>query len=105
MHTELEQVVISIIDGLHERSEADHMDDAEYIPMIKTVIESVLRGFEKADVKVAHEQIREKLYLYARSQYLEVWLRNGEEDEDKDVAKQEGIDWFDFVYVNEKYPR
>jgi hypothetical protein len=40
-----------------------------------------------------------------REVYLEVWLRNGEEDEDKDVAKQEGIDWFDFVYVNEKYPR
>ncbi len=80
------------------------MDDAEYIPVIKTVIEGVSKGMI-GSTPTEQETIKRKLYEYSRGLYLEVWLSDGEEGEDIEKAKADGEATFDYIYKNEKHPR
>lgn len=104
---EIEGLTISIITRLHERYDKENMDDADYIPLIKSVIIGAVDFAEDFEIsKVQQKKIKENIYSYARGIYLEGWLNNVEEDdEDRDVARKEGMDWYDYIYKNEKYPR
>ncbi len=103
---EIEELTISIITRLHERYDKLNMDDADYIPLIKSVIIGAVDFAEELELsKVQQKKIKENIYSYARGLYLEGWLNNIEEDEDRDVVRKEGMDLYDYIYKNEKYPR
>jgi len=104
MNNEIENVLIAVMDSLHEKNEIVQMDDLEYIPLVKTIILGVMKGMSYDNEKEV-ERINKKLYTYSRGLYLKIWLSNGEEGEDIEQAKQEGIKWFDYIYTNEEYPR
>ncbi len=103
---EIEDLTISIITRLHERYDKKGIDDVEYIPLLKSVINGALDFAEEAELSDNQQtKIKETLFDYARDLYLNGWLMNGEPDEDKEQAAEEGMNWFGYIYENEKYPR
>lgn len=103
---EIEELTISIITRLHERYDKLNMDDADYIPLVKSVIIGAVDFAEDLELSKAQQKnIKENIYSYARGLYLAGWLNNIEEDEDIDVVRKEGMDCYDYIYKNEKYPR
>ncbi|MCD5380523.1 hypothetical protein LR004_01220 [Candidatus Gracilibacteria bacterium] len=103
MNKEIEKILISIISNIHKKNEILKMDDLEYIPLLKTIILGVEKGISDGSNKEV-EIMKKKLFLYSRELYLKDWLNNGEEGEDIEQARQEGIEWFDYIYTNEEYP-
>jgi len=102
MRIEIENILIAVLDNLHKKNKEMNMDDLEYIPILKTIILGVVSGLSDDNER---EVIKKKLYNYSRELYLKTWLSNGEEGEDVEQARQEGIEWFDYIYANEEYPR
>lgn len=102
---EIEELTIAIITRLHERYENKTMDDADYIPLIKSVISGAIDFAEKSELsKEQQKRIKEETLNYARGIYIEGWLKSGDEAQDREQATQEGLDWYNYIYKNEKYP-
>jgi hypothetical protein len=103
MTFDAEKLLSSILDKLHEHYESVNMDDLEYIPVLKIVIEDAESTIQQ-DAPDEAKKLRDALYHHARELYLVSWLNHGEEGEDKAQARQEGIEYFDYVYEHEEYP-
>lgn len=104
MNKETKSIVTAVLDSLHENYETVHMDDIEYILLLKVIMQGVERGIshnEESEMEI----IKKEFYIYSRKLYLKTWLSNGDEGEDIEQAKQEGMQWFDYSYTNEEYPR
>lgn len=103
---EIEELTISIITRLHERYDKETMDDADYIPLIKSVILGAIDFAEESELsKDQQKRIKEETLNYARGIYIEGWVKSGNKAQDIEQATQEGLDWYDYIYKNEKYPR
>ncbi|USE36579.1 hypothetical protein [Endozoicomonas sp. SCSIO W0465] len=88
----------AVILGLHHRNENECEDDAQYIPMLKTVINGVVSTM--AD-PLSQRQVQQALYEYARELYMQAWIASGDED---DPAIDEGLETFDSIYEQEMMP-
>ena len=95
----------AILDRLHEQNQIYAMDDAEYIPVIKTIIKGIQDYAIKLNLqKEQISKIKSKLKCYARELYLKMWLEHGEEGENVVAAKAEGKENFDYIYKYEEHP-
>jgi hypothetical protein len=91
--------------SLHELNRQKMMDDSEYVPFVKAAINGI--GAHASSLALNEREIaslKESLKAYARARYLELWLENGEEGEDKETASAEGMEYFDYVYKHNKHP-
>ena len=85
--------------------------DAEYIPVVRVIIEGIGKALTKAgvgkkDVKTAEETLKK----FNRDLYLKGWLRNAREDlgeskVDLEEETEEGTYCFDYIYKRGKHPR
>ncbi len=81
------------------------MDDTEYVPFIKAAI----NGIEAHAISLHMDSqnivdLKDELKAYSRALYVESWLENGEEGEDKEIAKVEGMEYFNYVYRHDEHP-
>ncbi len=88
----------AVILRLHHRNENECEDDAQYIPMLKTVINGVVSTM--AD-PLSQRQVQQALYEYARELYMQAWVASGDEE---DPAIDEGLETFDSIYEQEMMP-
>jgi hypothetical protein len=87
------------------------LDDAEYIPVVRVIIEGIAKaltaaGADKKDVKAAEETLKK----FNRDLYLEGWLKNareklGKSEFDMEDETVNGTYYFDYIYKHRRHPR
>jgi hypothetical protein len=87
------------------------LDDAEYIPVIRVIIEGIAKamtesGLDKKEVKATEKTLRK----FNLDLYLKGWLKNAKEELGKsefDVEEEteEGSYYFDYIYKHGEHPR
>ena len=86
---------------LHRRYQQESLDDADYIPTLKSVIQGIS---QVADNAVGQQQIKQELLKYAREQYVQWSLENDDDQENPQQVMEESLYWFDYIYEHEQYP-
>jgi hypothetical protein len=87
------------------------LDDAEYVPVVRVIIEGIEKaltsaGLDKKDVKTAEKTLR----AFSRDLYVKEWLKHareglGERKLDMEAEAAEGNYYFDYVYKHGEHPR
>jgi hypothetical protein len=101
----------SVLGDLYRHYNKVELDDAEYIPVVRVIIEGIAKalteaGVGKKEVKAAEETLKKS----NRDLYLEGWLKNagedlGESEVDLEEETEEGTYCFDYIYKHGKHPR
>lgn len=90
---------------LYEKNEYDPMDDAEYIPILKSVIEGIENSAKTLGLSdPERKKLSKSLKDFVRRLYIKVWLENLEEGEEEDLAEQEAKENFDYIFKHEEHP-
>jgi len=81
------------------------LDDIEYIPIIKKMINGIASQlnnshFSKSEVA----PIKKTLKQYAKDLYVKAWIKNRLEEETVDEAREIGEEYFEYVYKYEEHP-
>jgi hypothetical protein len=87
------------------------LDDAEYIPVIRVIIEGIGKamiegGVDKKDIKA----VEKALQRFNLDLYLKGWLKNAKEELGKSEFELEeeteaGTYYFDYIYKHGEHPR
>ncbi len=96
----------SVLQSLHDKNEQETMDDVDYLSIIK----SVIHGFSEYLVETSHDpkqisDLKIKLKEHALTLFLILWMKNIEEGENENDVKQEGKEYFQYVYKHGEHPR
>ena len=97
---------ISIINELHQYNEKYAMDDAEYIPIIKTIIKGISaqlisHGYSKLEV----DENEKVLKQYCKELYTQACIKHTAPDEEEiESEKQQNEEYFDHIYKHEEHP-
>ncbi len=86
------------------------IDDAEYIPVVKVIIQGICKSMTLSNSdKKGIGKVNNQLKDFNRKLYTDLWIKNTKENEGDDinVAKETASAkyYFDYVYKNEKHPR
>lgn len=85
------------------------MDDGEYIPIVRVIIEGIAKEMESCGMgQQGRNELIEKLKNFNRQIYQNRWIKQVEEAEgqlDKEKEFQEANKTFDYVYKHGKHPR
>ena len=85
------------------------MDDGEYIPIVRVIIEGIAKEMESGGMgQQGRNELIEKLKNFNRQIYQNRWIKQVEEAEgqlDKEKEYQEAKKTFDYVYKHGKHPR
>lgn len=106
-----EMLCKSILKRIYEHYRRESLDDMEYIPIVKGVLNGLSDRLLKAGYsksKVAH--VLQRLKDYCKALYVSGWLKNWKEDrdegdEDMDKARTEGENYFEHLYKYDRHPR
>jgi hypothetical protein len=100
-----------LLSDLYRHYNKVELDDAEYIPVVRVIIEGIAKalteaGVGKKEVKAAEETLKKS----NRDLYLEGWLKNagedlGESEVDLEEETEVGTYCFDYIYKHGKHPR
>jgi len=97
-----------IISHLSEHNEQYSMDDAEYIPLIKRIIEAIDSYVGNSSNSTSDSaKLKQKLLAHAKGLYIETCLLHAEEngeDISPEECKDESEEFFDYIYKHEEYP-
>ena len=106
-----ENIGIAILKNFFNYYHEQRLDDAEYIPVVKIIIngiqESMLSsGIAEKDV----ESLKNRLMEFNRELYKELWLKYAKEDEDSenldlDDESESAMYYFDYIYEHGEHPR
>jgi len=106
-----ENIGIAILKNFFNYYHEQRLDDAEYIPVVKIIIngiqESMLSsGIAEKDV----ESLKNRLMEFNRELYKELWLKHAKENEDSEVfdldSESESAEYyFDYIYEHGEHPR
>ena len=106
-----ENIGIAILKNFFNYYHEQRLDDAEYIPVVKIIIngiqESMLSsGIAEKDV----ESLKNRLIEFTRELYKELWLKHAKENEDSEVfdldSESESAEYyFDYIYKHGEHPR
>jgi hypothetical protein len=87
------------------------LEDAEYIPVVRVIIEGIAKGLtaaglHKKDVKAAEKT----LLMFNQALYVEEWLKHareelGERKLDMEAETARGTYYFDYIYKHGEHPR
>ncbi len=85
------------------------MDDVEYIPVVKIIIQGICKSMtlsksDKKEIRKVNNQLKD----FNRKLYTDLWLKNTKENEGNDIDVDEETEsakyYFDYVYKNEEHP-
>ena len=101
----------AVLSNLYRHYNKVGLDDAEYIPVIRVIIEGIAKamaetGVDKKDVKA----VEKTLQRFNLDLYLKRWLKNAREELGKsEFGMQEetgaGTYYFDYIYKHGEHPR
>jgi hypothetical protein len=98
----------AIINRLHKQNEDYSMDDAEYIPLVKRIIEAVgIYICQNDELKSSADNLTGALIDYAKELYVELCqfhAEEGGEDISSEQVKEESEEYFDYIYEHEEHP-
>ena len=97
-----------IIKRLHDYNEEEPLDDAEYIPLIKRIIEAIKIYSNKINLNNEElDTIDKSLVAYSRELYIELCKKHAKEN-NEDVTieelKEESEEYFNYIYEYEEHP-
>lgn len=86
------------------------LDDAEYIPVIRVIIEGIAKAMTEAGVDKKEVKAAEKtLQRFNLDLYLKGWLKNAKEELGDEFEMEEeteaGAYYFDYIYKHGEHPR
>ncbi len=86
------------------------LDDADYIPVIKVIINGISKAMDRTQFNAKDIQtVKKTLMEYNRDLYINRWLENAKEDEDErnlnleDEAESAKY-YFDYIYEHGEHP-
>jgi len=101
----------SILSDFYRHYNKVGLDDAEYIPVIRVIIEGIAKvmteaGVNKKDVKAVEKTLQE----FNRDLYLKGWLKNakeelGKSEFDMEEETEAGTYYFYYIYKHGEHPR
>ncbi len=107
-HISIGKAVLSNLFRFYKKRELDY---AEYIPVVRLIIEGIAKGLnaaglDKEDVKAAEETLR----AFNRDLYVEEWLKHAREESgdtklDTEAETAEGTYYSDYIYKHGEHPR
>ncbi len=84
------------------------LDDAEYIPTVRVIIEGILKAMIAANINKEDINTTEKdLIEHNRGLYINIWLEHAKEDEDNLGIEDETESakyYFDYIYEHGEHP-
>lgn len=85
------------------------LDDTEYIPIVRVIIESIVQSVGRIETKyMEKEKIGEYLKDFNRKMYEDIWLQHAKEEEGSKVDEQEELKearkQFNYIYEHEDHP-
>lgn len=103
-----EEIGKEIIKRLHKYNEEYSIDDAEYIPLIKRIIEAIGSYLIQSDKSMSEiENLTGSLVAYAKKLYVEscqIHAEESGEDIPQEQVKDESEEYFDYIYEHEEHP-
>jgi hypothetical protein len=100
----------AVLSDLFRFYEDRGLDDAEYIPVVRVIIECIAKamtsaGMDKKEVKAAEKTLR----AFNRDLYVDGWLTNareksGEKELEMDAEAENGHYYFDYIYKHGDHP-
>lgn len=99
----------SVLSSLHSSSIKYGLDDTEYLPAVKAAIcgiksQAILLNLPRGTINYIIKEMIE----HSKVSYLDFWLSNKKTTDDSDdqrkIASEEGVYYFDYIYENEKLP-
>lgn len=101
----VEAIGKSVIKKLHNNSVKAAIDDTEYLPVLKKILESVGSALDKARFsKTEVSSLKKALKQVAKDLYVKAWLKNKRADETFGEASEMGRIYFEYVYKFGKHP-
>ena len=101
----------TVLSNLYRHYNKVGLDDAEYIPVIRVIIEGIAKamaeaGVDKKDVKA----VEKTLQRFNLDLYLKGWLKNakeelGKSEFDMEEETEAGTYYFDYIYKHGEHPR
>jgi hypothetical protein len=101
----VEDIGKSIIKKLHYHAAKVALDDPEYIPVIKKILDGIVdelsnRNFSKTEAG----SLKKSLKQYARDLYIKAYIKNKLENETVEEAGEMGKEYFEYVYRYGRHP-
>jgi hypothetical protein len=99
----------SILQRYLDYSTKKTIDDSEYIPTVRVIIEGITEEMRSCGMERPNgDELAEKLRTFNRQMYQNVWIKHAREDEEQfDLEKelQAAQYYFDYIYEHGKHPR
>jgi hypothetical protein len=99
----------SILQRYLDYSTKKTIDDSEYIPTVRVIIEGITEEMRSCGMgRPNGDELAEKLRTFNRQMYQNVWIKHAREDEEQfDLEKelQAAQYYFDYIYEHGKHPR
>ena len=98
----------SILQDFYDYSCEKSLDDAEYIPVVRIIIEGIVKSMSNANFNKKDIQGNEKdLKKFSRDFYVKGWLKNAKEDEEDTDLEDETESaryYFNYIYEHGEHP-
>lgn len=103
----------SILRNYFDYYTKNSMDDAEYIPTVRVIIEGIAEEMRSSGMgNQDYDELTEKLKAFNCSLYQNIWIEHAREDEDPDEEPldlekeyQSAKYTFDYIYEHGEHPR
>ncbi len=100
----------SILQEYFDYNRKHSIDDAEYIPVVKVIIQGICRSMTLSNsIKKEIGKVNNQLKDFNRKLYTDLWIKNTKENEGDDINVDKETEsakyYFDYVYKNEEHPR
>jgi len=100
-----------VLSNLYHHYNKAGLDDAEYIPIIRVIIEGIVNAMAEAGAdKKDARAIEKTLKKFNLDLYLKGWLKNakeelGKSEFDMEEETEAGTYYFDYIYKHGEHPR
>ncbi len=102
---EIEDVAICIITKMYEGFYKHGIEDIDFIPLLKKVIEGAIDCAQDNELpSEIVDRIESDLYGYCKSLYIAGYKMESDSPSNLDEDEAETNIWFDYIYENEVYP-
>jgi len=105
-----ENIGISILKNFFDYYCAQDLDDAEYIPVVKVIINGIQESMLSSGVADKEaKSLSRKLIEFNRELYKDLWTRDAKKDVDpKDIdldgESESAAYYFDYIYEHGEHP-
>jgi hypothetical protein len=95
-----------IIKSQHDHFAATKSEDLEHITNLKRIIVAIAE-YLKSDIISENktDMLVEHLKRFSKTLYINNCIKNKDDNEDEGKIREESEIWFDYIFVNEQYPR